>query len=142
MKKFLLALFVSLLSLSSAQAGDTVIFKCFGDSPKFPKLYIDLFEDEAGKLGSSYTMGSLPIYSPSWSKAGEVTTPPNVLLKLLGRVNQYRDTGIDPNSVKLFQNHFIDGSNTFSIELMKLMAADGTVLGWMALAYGEPVGCY
>ncbi|HRO68351.1 MAG TPA: hypothetical protein PL182_12350, partial [Pseudobdellovibrionaceae bacterium] len=53
----------------------------------------------------------------------------------------YQDTGIRGDQVALFQNIFIDGSNRWAVELWKLMAADGTVRGWLAAAYGERMGC-
>lgn len=119
-----------------------VIVKCYGSSPKFSNPYFELFLNEEGKLSSAYTMGIAPIYYPTWTTAGQVTTPPARFVNLLNGLNAFRDTGIDPNKVKLFQNIFVDGSNTFAVEMWKLMDEKQNVLGWVAHAYRELIGCY
>ncbi len=134
--------FAACLLLASAEANAQVIYKCYGSSPRFPKAHLELFEDENGKLASDYSLGDLPIYFPTLTNAGRVTAPPARLLALLNGLNAYRDTGIDPSRVKLFQNFFIDGNSRFEVNLWKLMGADGQVLGWVGYAYGDVIGCY
>lgn len=140
--KTLLVLFAVLFSISTLAAEPQVIVKCYGSSPKFSNPYFELFLNEEGKLASAYTMGRAPIYYPTWTTAGQVTTPPVRFVNLLSGLNAFRDTGIDPNKVKLFQNIFVDGSNTFAVEMWKLMDEKQNVLGWVAHAYRELIGCY
>lgn len=143
--KTLFILFMFCLSLSSpvaSAATGEVIFKCFGSSPKFPNPYFELFVNEEGKLSSAYTMGTAPIYFPTWTTAGKITTPPARFVSLMTSLNSFRDTGINPQDVKFFQNIFIDGSNTFAVEMWKLMDKDQKVIGWVAHAYRELIGCY
>lgn len=138
-----LSFLIFLISLPPARAASgEVIFKCFGSSPKFPNPYFELFLNEEGKLSSAYTMGRAPIYFPTWTTAGKVTTPPARFVSLMTSLNSFRDTGINPQEVKYFQNIFLDGSNTFAVELWKLMDEDQKVIGWVAHAYRELIGCY
>jgi hypothetical protein len=140
--RFAVFLFLFSLCSSLAQANYSVVYKCFGSSPGFPTAHIELLADENGKLASSYSLGGYRPYFPTWTNAGEVTTPPAHLGQLLNRLNAYRDTGIDPNQVKLFQNIFIDGNNRFEVNLWKLMDAEGKLIGWVGYAYREMIGCY
>jgi hypothetical protein len=125
-----------------AHAELSMVFKCNGSSPRFPNARIELMQGENGKLTGGYTMGSLPMYFTSWTAAGQVTTPPVLLLKLLTAANGYRETGIDPTQVKLFQNIFIDGNSQFEVNLWKLMDTEGKLLGWVGYGYREVIGCY
>jgi hypothetical protein len=138
----LVFLFTVFFSSAVMAAEPQVIVKCFGSSPKFPNPYFELFLNEEGKLSSAYTMGRAPIYYPTWTTAGQVTTPPARFVSLLQNLNAFRDTGIDPNKVKFFQNIFVDGSNTFAVEMWKLMDEQQNLLGWVAHAYRELIGCY
>ena len=143
MKNLILVLFSLFVIHSEAQATAVkTVFICNSSSVNVAQLYIELFADEAGKLSSRYTLGSNPLYYPSWTTAGKITSPPARLPRVLTEINARRDTGINPANVKRFQNIFIDGSNTWAIELWKLMDSSEKVVGWMATAYGEVFGCY
>lgn len=128
--------------VSQANAATKSIAVCNSSSVNVAQLYIELFEDESGKLASRYTLGAHPIYYPTWTKAGKVGSPPARLTRELTEINQRRDTGINPSDVKRFQGIFIDGSNTWAVEMWKLMDSSDKVIGWMAYAYGEVFGCY
>jgi hypothetical protein len=118
------------------------ILKCNGDSPHFPNSFFELFINENKKYSSAYTMGDLPLYYPTWTNAGPITTPPTVLVPWLQKLNSYKPTGIDPLEVAYFQNIFIDGSNRYSVEIWNLMDTHKRTLGWVAHAYNELIGCY
>jgi hypothetical protein len=135
-------LLFTLFSSPLAEANPTVVYKCFGSSTSFPSAHIELMVDENGKLASNYSLGGHAPYFPTWTKAGEVTTPPDILVPLMNKANAFRDTGIDPNKVKLFQSIFIDGNNRFEVNLWKLMDAEGKLIGWAGYAYRELIGCY
>ena len=143
MKNILIITTAFLLFFSGlAKAADKTIFICNGSSERFETLYIELTQNEAGKLASKYTFGKFPLHDSGWTAAGKITTPPARLPQVLKEINAFRDTGIDPDKVKLFQMIFIDGSGKWDIELWKLMDENEKTLGWTAYAYGSPLGCY
>jgi hypothetical protein len=141
MKKIFLSLLFFFL-VHGAQAAELEIATCHGQSPRVAKLLVQLLVNKDGKFIGRYAFGKDDLYSPSWVNFGEITTPPVSLPKLIDQANRFRDTGIDPTKVKKFQNVFIDGNGRWDLELWKLMDETGRTIGWMAYAYGQPIGCY
>jgi hypothetical protein len=141
MKTRWIYLFLVFLS-STAFGAELKIIDCNASSVKIPKLTVQLAVNGEGKFIGRYAFGKDKLYSPSWVNFGDITTPPVALPKLLDQVNHYRDTGIDPAAVKGFQNVFVDGNGDWDLELWKLMDGKGNLLGWMAYAFGGPLGCY
>ena len=137
-------LFVLILCFSSfsAPAAELEITTCHGQSPRVAKLFVQLLVNGEGKFMGRYAFGKDDLYSPSWVNFGQVTTPPVSLPKLIDQVNRFRDTGINPAKVKKFQNIFVDGNGRWDLELWKLMDENERLVGWMAYAFGQPIGCY
>lgn len=133
-------IFLTIVFSAAAKAAGPIV-DCHGTSPRFPGFEIILTESPEGKLASLYTLGHFPLSPSPWTNPGEITTPPVSFPRLLEKVNQQHDTGLRTDQVAFFQMIFIDGSDHWDVELWKLMDANGGLLGWMAYAYGEPIGC-
>jgi|GEM_PF-3271612 hypothetical protein len=148
MKKSLISFFSAFFLFSVAffplfsSAKELEIFFCQARSERFHKLSIQLLVDEKGHLVGRYALGKDPWFNPERVNFSEIMTPPAAFAELVKRVNRFEDTGIDPLEVSSFQNILIDGTDRYDVELWKLFGKDGTVVGWMAYAFGEPLGCY
>lgn len=140
--RILLFIFSILALIPLAHAEPKLIFDCHASSRKIGSLHIELYQDEKGKLSSKYAFGDNPLYVSPWTTPSELTTPPERLTFDLMIINLYRQTFLDPNQVKLFQNIFVDGNNRFEVNLWKLMDENQKLLGYIAYAYGETLGCY
>lgn len=141
MKTFFLFLGIFLLA-ASTEAAEMSIVTCHAQGPHITRLNIELFVDGKGKFGGRYQLNNFPVHAPTWVNFAETTTPPARLPAVIAQIDEFRKTGIDASKVTKFQNTFIDGSNTWDIELWKLMDDSNRVLGWTVWAYGKPAGCY